>query len=1044
MDEAFVKSHLVIVDSSYRLDEEVEYSRSYPGLKTVYNIHTVKCRVKDVENPEMSFIGLPEGNDFAVTRVSLKPSSSGATTACCQQRSLDAGFQTEDKVCDPRRLAEKASCRRYGFGSLGMPCFLSAVRNQLTETGAARKRVQCLFVFPLKLLERKSFTDQHKDLDMEVGCSACGEAPTGAASALKVAALCLLSAGPQTGPERGELPKGLLHKHAGQVMVLWLFMCGNLQSGFYEDCLASFPELLLYTADDGGLVSSGRSALEEFQRTMGALFAVFWFMRRKMGGAESFCFGVDDEWEPLNARSKQPRRKKEEIAKRQSFFNEVEWERIDELLHDAGLLCDGVEGHDEERVLAMLVLTAIHDIMKLVPLLPSVAPEHAPYRGYKAGETIHDHDIALSYVLDHYSYALPSYHELSKKQKDSIRFTQCKMEYNMGWLVQARLLTAQESVSVLHLLSMVRALTSDPLAHSEHLCDNLFSHSRAMLVPSHPSPNLLPLPDAGSLAPGGVVGQLLDEQPPLPPPSLLEGFPDPQRVDARKKEYLNALQEQVRQRVATLTQRHQANLEYLRAKNDQCKKQAQATIDQELLKQEMEVDRRHDEQLLALQQAAMRRKFNISKEAGELTLQYQTKATQEKLQLLDFELHRRYFDAAAKPLEWTQTQEARNESAAYCTGKNGALPALVRDCRCSIDCDGHASPSRALFVILVGVRCMEDGGVEPADVAFYFCHWLTDLAGAEPYPQEGCEKFVLKFPRTVLSSFIKSFKIVGELAVKCLEVDLPSALAWGSARKETARLSSVGAPDGALTTVPAQDRDVLEEELAHTGCKDQLFELENLPEGAVPMGPAILIYYAPALMQKAELGWGQLRGPRVGKEQLSAAFALRDFGYWQRSSDKPGNFGRQGMLPSSAGLVVTVRIDVLKELEVKLITAATPGEVWALEKTSSRDAEVKKVSLGSEALSQGFLAGNKVRMLNFTKTPHMSSLGKGIQTTWRKKESKSQTLDDFAIDATRSASLMVRSQWRSDSMEVANTTALDGARRWTLEVGRSTTYTVLE
>ena len=27
-------------------------------------------------------------------------------------------------------------------------------------------------------------------------------------------------------------------------------------------------------------------------------------------------------------------------------------------------------------------------------------------------------------------------------------------------------------------------------------------------------------------------------------------------------------------------------------------------------------------------------------------------------------------------------------------------------------------------------------GVEPADVAFYFCHWLTDLAGAEPYPQE--------------------------------------------------------------------------------------------------------------------------------------------------------------------------------------------------------------------------------------------------------------------------------------------------------------------
>eukprot|EP00434_Breviolum_minutum_P003486 symbB.v1.2.003067.t1/scaffold124.1/size443775/7 len=89
----------------------------------------------------------------------------------------------------------------------------------------------------------------------------------------------------------------------------------------------------------------------------------------------------------------------------------------------------------------------------------------------------------------------------------------------------------------------------------------------------------------------------------MPPASVLEGFPDPERVEVRKKEYLKSLQEQVRQQVQTLTQKHQANLEYLRAKNDQCKKQAHATIDQELVKQEMEVDRRHDEQLLALQQA---------------------------------------------------------------------------------------------------------------------------------------------------------------------------------------------------------------------------------------------------------------------------------------------------------------------------------------------------------------------------------------------------------------------------------------------------------
>ena len=44
---------------------------------------------------------------------------------------------------------------------------------------------------------------------------------------------------------------------------------------------------------------------------------------------------------------------------------------------------------------------------------------------------------------------------------------------------------------------------------------------------------------------------------------------------------------------------------------------------------------------------------------------------------------------------------------------------------------------------------MLSGGVAPSDVAFYFVHWLTDLAGAEPSPLGGGEKFVLKFPHAV-------------------------------------------------------------------------------------------------------------------------------------------------------------------------------------------------------------------------------------------------------------------------------------------------------
>merc|ERR1719346_863406 len=50
--------------------------------------------------------------------------------------------------------------------------------------------------------------------------------------------------------------------------------------------------------------------------------------------------------------------------------------------------------------------------------------------------------------------------------------------------------------------------------------------------------------------------------------------------------------------------------------------------------------------------------------------------------------------------------------------------------------------------------------LKPKDIALYFVHWLTDLAGAEPTPLGGCEKFVLKFPSEVLDSFLRSFELV--------------------------------------------------------------------------------------------------------------------------------------------------------------------------------------------------------------------------------------------------------------------------------------------
>jgi hypothetical protein len=104
--------------------------------------------------------------------------------------------------------------------------------------------------------------------------------------------------------------------------------------------------------------------------------------------------------------------------------------------------------------MAMLSLTVVHDIMKHTVLLPTVAAEHAPYLGHDAYATIFDHDIALGYVLRHDVHALPCVGLLNDEQRRPIVFTQAKLGFNHGWLVQAEAppgaLFSQAKVALLH------------------------------------------------------------------------------------------------------------------------------------------------------------------------------------------------------------------------------------------------------------------------------------------------------------------------------------------------------------------------------------------------------------------------------------------------------------------------------------------------------------------------------------------------------------------------------------------------------------------
>merc|ERR1711879_178186 len=93
-----------------------------------------------------------------------------------------------------------------------------------------------------------------------------------------------------------------------------------------------------------------------------------------------------------------------------------------------------------------------------------------------------------------------------------------------------------------------------------------------------------------------------------------------------------------------------------------------------------------------------------------------------------------------------------------------------------------------------------------------------------------------------------------------------------------------------------------------------------------PGGPAILVYYGPALIQKA--GAMDPRGAII----ILAGIFKKGRELFPLESGKDGE-------------TVTVRIDALKNLQVKeIMNPQNVGDVWLLSKSSSVDAQVEKVN----------------------------------------------------------------------------------------------------
>lgn len=269
--------------------------------------------------------------------------------------------------------------------------------------------------------------------------------------------------------------------------------------------------------------------------------------------------------------------------------------------------------------------------------------------------------------------------------------------------------------------------------------------------------------------------------------------------------------------------------------------------------------------------------------------------------------------------------------------------------------------------LLQTLRCtVHSGNASQQDIAFYFAHWLTDLAGAVPTPLYGSEKFALGFPLKVLTSFVLSFSIVADLGKSQSETQVyENYLRW---RWETHKPPLGDVPQGvgaiakirlvvmaqgnskllldAFQSLPEADKRVLNEELARTGCEGQHYELDALRDGR---GPAFLVYYGPAFLQKAGL-----LDPR-GALSVLAELYRQARAMWPLRSN-------------AAGTTVIVRIDALKAETVAACAQPLGGKVWALEKVTERSASVCKISIPKECDDRGTSMNWSQRcLLNFAR-----------------------------------------------------------------------------
>lgn len=257
-------------------------------------------------------------------------------------------------------------------------------------------------------------------------------------------------------------------------------------------------------------------------------------------------------------------------------------------------------------------------------------------------------------------------------------------------------------------------------------------------------------------------------------------------------------------------------------------------------------------------------------------------------------------------------------------------------------------------------------------IAFYFVHWLTDLAGAKANPLAGAEKLVLGLPLRALKAFVHAIPIVQRIG-ETSETELYEsylAEAWPAplGPKPTGRtaiasmrlaLQAQAEPvqRGVLAALPAMQqhqRDILIRELQRTGVLGQVYS-SGMDEECTA-GPAILLYYGPAFLQQCGAS-----EPRLALAILSEVYrAARGLFPIARRED-------------AINSCVTVRIDQLKGCSAEELLGMAADERWVLVRVSSVSAALEKRRLGRELTEeQALMPSIVLEHPTFLLHPHTS------------------------------------------------------------------------